>query len=364
MKRFKKIFWTLLIVVVVAVCVFLFFKMTSKKDNTQAFKTEKAQYRDISKKTIANGKIIPRREVEIKPQVSGIIDELFVEAGDKVKKGDLIAKIKIIPNMVNLNEASSRVNRASNSFENIKLMYERKKDLHAKGIIPTTDFEEIELQYLNAVEELKSAENNLQLIKEGQVKNSIQPTNTLVRSTIEGMILDVPVEKGKSVIESNTFNDGTTIAFVADMGEMIFEGNIDETDVAKVSLDMPIVLKIGALQGQEFNAILEHVSPKGVVVNGAVQFKIKAAVKLKDNVFIRSGYSSNAEFVLEKKKHVISVNENLLDFDEDDKPYLSILTKDGKTEKRNIKLGISDGIYTEVMDGIDTSTLIKKPFYK
>ncbi len=356
MKRFLKIFlWIIIIGVFVYTLFFLYQKSQAKP---VIYKTESAYVTDIVKKTVATGKIVPRKEIEIKSQVSGIIDELFVEPGDNVEKGDLIARIKIIPDMINLNNAESRVKRAELNLEEAEVKYARQKELYQKRVIAEADFLPVEIAYKNSVEELEAARNNLQLIKEGVTSKMGQASNTLVRSTISGMILDVPAEEGNSVIESNTFNNGTTIATVADMGEMIFKGKVDESEVGKIETGMPLILTVGAIEDIKFNAELEYISPKGVEENGAIQFEIKASVELKKEHFIRAGYSANADIVLEKRDSVLAINESLLLF-EDDSPFIEIQTDTQVFEKRPIELGLSDGIKVEVLSGVDESDQIK-----
>jgi len=314
---------------------------------------------DIIKKTSATGSVVPRKEIEIKPIVSGIIDELYVEEGTMVKKGDLIARIRIIPNMISVNNAKSRIEVANINLKEAKSNYNRQLSLLEKGVIAKADFESYETAYKNALEELETANETLDLIQEGQTKSSGNQTNTLVRSTIDGMILDIPVEIGYQVIEANNFNAGTTIANIADMGEMVFEGNIDETEVGKIKEGMPLILVIGALEDVQFEAILEHISPKGVEVNGAVQFEIKADVKLRTDQFIRAGYSANANIVLNKADSVLAISESLLQF-ENDTTYVEIETAPQVFEKRYITTGLSDGINIEVVDGLSKDDKIKK----
>jgi HlyD family secretion protein len=359
MKTFLRIFLGLIVLVVfVGTIYFLYDKSQAKP---VMFETVSPFVADsIIKKTVATGSVTPRKEIEIKPQVSGIIDKLYVEPGEMVKEGDLIARIKIIPNMVNLNNAESRVNQAEINLADAKLEYDRMKELLEKGVIPRAEFEDVELAYNSAKQELEAAENNLQLILEGETKSNSATTNTLVRSTIEGMVLDVPVEIGNSVIEANTFNDGTTIASIADMGDMIFEGKIDETEVGKLSEGMPLILTIGAIDDAKFTAALEHISPKGVEENGAIQFEIKANISLQASHFIRAGYSANADIVLERVDSVLAIPENLLQFD-NDSAYVEIETGPQEFEKRYIKTGLSDGINIEVTEGLAMDEKIKKP---
>lgn len=358
MKTFLKIF---IGVVVLGIFGYTIFYLYGKsKDKPVIYETTTAETRNIIKKTVATGSVVPRKEIEIKPKVSGIIDEIFVEPGDKINKGDIVARISIIPNMVNLNNAESRVNQAKINLSDAKKDYLRQKDLFNQGVIPKAEYENFEVAYNSAVEELSAAENNLQLIKEGQTKDSGETTNTLVRSTIDGMVLDVPVEEGNSVIESNTFNDGTTIATVADMGEMVFEGKIDETEVGKIREGMPLILSIGAIEDARFDAVLEHISPKGVEENGAIQFEIKADIKLRTDFFIRAGYSANADIVLDRADSVLTVSESLIQFDHDT-AFVEVETQPQIFEKRNVELGLSDGIFIEVKSGIRRDERIKIP---
>ncbi len=358
MKKALKILAAVIVISIFVYTIYFLYQKSQAKpvnfETTQAFKTE------IIKSTVATGSVVPRKEIMIKPQVSGNVEELYVEPGDMIKKGDLLAKIKIIPDMVSLNNAQSRLNRARINLEDSKRQFERQKDLFNQGVIALTDYEAYELAYKNAVEELEAAENNLELIKEGQTKKGAQTTNTIVRSTAEGMVLDVPVEIGFSVIESNTFNDGTTIASVADMGDMIFEGKIDETEVGKIMEGMPLILTVGAIDDASFDATLEHISPKGVEENGAIQFEIKANVELKQDQFIRAGYSANAKVVLDRTDSVLAIPESILQF-EGDSSFVEVETTPQQFEKRFIKTGLSDGINVEVKSGLTMEDKIKKP---
>jgi HlyD family secretion protein len=358
MKKALKILAGVIVLSIFVYTIYFLYQKSQAKpiafETTQALKTE------IIKSTMATGSVVPRKEIMIKPQVSGIVEEVYVEAGDMIKKGDLIAKIKIIPDMVSLNNAQSRVNRSKLSFEDAKRQYDRQIDLLDQGVIARAEFEPYDLAYKNAMEEVEAAENNLELIKEGQTKKGGSVTNTIVKSTAEGMVLDVPVEVGFSVIESNTFNDGTTIASVADMGDMIFEGKIDETEVGKIKEGMPLILTVGAIDDASFSAVLEHISPKGVEENGAIQFEIKANVELKQDEFIRAGYSANAKVVLDRTDSVMAIPESLLQF-EGDSSYVEVEVAPQQFEKRYIKTGLSDGINVEVKSGLSMEDKIKKP---
>ena len=358
-----KIFLRILLFVFLGVLVLggVAFLIKKSKKQPVIYGTENPTITNIVQKTVATGSVTPRKEIAIKPQVSGIVSEIYVEPGETVKQGDLIAKVKIIPDMVALNSAESRLKKAQLQLEDAKLVYDRQKKVFEQGVIPEAEFQKVRIEYNTALEEVEAAENNLQLVKEGITKKSGEISNTLIRSTIEGMVLDVPVEVGTSVIQTNTFNEGTTIASVADMGEMIFEGNIDETEVGKLREGMKLELIIGAIEDATFDAELEYIAPKGVEENGAVQFEIKAKVKLDEIYFIRAGYSANANIVLDKRDSVMAVSESLVVFEEGkkDSAYVEVETGPQVFEKRYIKTGLSDGINIEVVSGLSPEDKVK-----
>ena len=326
------------------------------------FETAKAFRSDIIKKTVATGTIAPKKEVAIKPRVSGIIEKVYVVEGQMVKNGDAIAKVKIVPDMVSLNNAKNRVQMAELAVQDAQLNFDRQKKLVDQGVIAEAEFQPTRTQLMNVKQELLAAESNLQLIEEGALKDQGSSSNTVIRSTSTGMVLEVPMKEGNSVIESNTFNEGTTIATIADMGEMIFEGKVDESEVGKIKEGMNLLITIGALEGHTFTARLDHISPKGVEENGAIQFKIKAEVALQKGVFIRSGYSANADIVLERRDSVLAIQEALLIFgNSPDSTFVEVETSEQIFKKRAVKLGLSDGIKIEVLSGIDTTDRIKKP---
>jgi HlyD family secretion protein len=360
-SKLKKILRITLLVIILAIFVITILYLYNKsKEKPVVFQTDKAFVTNIIKKTVATGSVIPRKEIEIKPQVSGIVEELFVEAGKKVRNGDVIARIRIIPDLVNLNNAESRVERAKIAFDDAKLNYDRKEKLFKQGVIAEQEYQQADIAYRSARQEVDNAESNLELIREGVNKKSGKVTNTLIRSTIEGMVLDVPVKVGSSVIETNNFNAGTTIATVADVGDMIFDGKVDETEVGKISPGMRLLLTVGAIENDTFQATLKYIAPKGVVENGAVQFEIKADVILKETQFIRAGYSANADIVLQRVDKVMAIKESLLQF-EGDSSYVEVEIAPQKFEKRFIKTGLSDGINIQVLSGITDKDKIKVP---
>ncbi len=355
----RRIFKILGIVLLVGIFLGTFyFLYTKSKSDPVVYNTQKPVVETITQKTVATGSVVPRNEIEIKPQVSGIIEEVYLQAGEMVNTGDIIAKVQIIPDMVTLNNAESRVNRAQLNYEDAKIDYDRQKELYDKEVIAYEEYQKAQLAFNTAREELQAAEDNLELIQKGVTKKSEKTTNTLIRSTINGMVLDVPVEVGNSVIQANTFNAGTTIAIVADMTDMVFEGKVDETEVGKISEGMDIILTIGAIDDEKFEAVLTYLSPKGVEENGAIQFEIKADVNLKEDQFIRAGYSANASIVLEQREDVMVIPESLLKF-ENDSAYVEVQTDSQVFEKRFVEVGLSDGINIEVLKGLSFDDEVK-----
>ncbi|WP_405410574.1 efflux RND transporter periplasmic adaptor subunit [Maribacter sp. Asnod1-A12] len=332
-----------------------------KKNSTplKTYETETVEKRDITNKVVVTGKVIPQDEIEIKPQISGIIQKVYLEEGVQVKAGDLIATIKVVPNEQSLNQARGRVNNAKISLSNTKIEYDRNKTLFDKGVISSQDFNALQLRFDQATQELQNAQADYQIIRVGSAGGSTS-ANTNIRATVTGTLLEIPVEVGDQVIESNNFNDGTTIAFIADMSKMIFEGEVDEAEVGKLKVGMPLEISMGALQDEKFNAKLKFIAPKGVEEEGAVQFKIEGDLVVSDSTNIRAGYSANAAIVLEEKKDVLSIKEALLQFDkETNKPYVEVETGDNEFEKRELELGVSDGIDVEIVSGIDEDSKIK-----
>ncbi len=350
----KKIFKIVMLVLLAGAVLWTFWFLWQKsRPIVKKYEIVVVTIGNIEKRTVATGKVEPRNEILIKPQMSGIISEVYKEAGDKVKAGDVIAKIKVIPDMMSLNSAESRVTRAQIAFDQANKNYERDNQLFKNKVISKEEFEKTELQFHNEKEELKSAKDNLSLTKDGIISNSTAYSNTLVRSTITGTILDVPIKVGNSVIQSNNFNDGTTIATVANMSDMLFVGKLDETEVGKITVGMPLDITIGAMQDQKMTATLEYVSPKGIEENGAIMFEMKAAVKVPSHVFVRAGYSANAGIVLTKQEKVITIPESCIEFGGDTAFVYILKTKKPQSfEKKQVKIGLSDGIKIEVKSGL------------
>ena len=318
---------------------------------------------DLRKTTIITGKIEPRNEVYVKPQISGIITEILKEAGDYVQQGEVIAKVKVIPDMGSLSSAEARVRLADINLQQAKVDYDREKNLYEQKLVSADEFDKVSQQLRQAKHELGAAQDALQVVRDGFSKSNASASSTLIRSTISGVILDIPVKVGNSVINSNTFNDGTTIATVANMSDLIFRGNIDETEVGQLTMGIPMKITIGALQDMSFDAALEYISPKAIENNGANQFELKAAVKVGKNDKIRSGYSANAEIVLASVDKVLTIPESTLEFS-GDSTFVYVLTDsvNGKHyERRPVETGLSDGVNIEVKKGLNSKDKVRGP---
>lgn len=355
----------IIIAVVVAAIggMFWTFYYLYKKSKPRAEKTELTQLkqRTIKYKSVAPGTISPRQEIAVKSQVAGIADEILVEPGQYVNKGDLLARIRIIPDVVTLNNAESRLKQAEIDYRYADQEWQRHKKLKEEGAITDFDFRTYENQQRKAAEDLEAAKSNLDLVLKGSSQRVSNATN-MVRATASGMVLDVPLKEGASVIPTNNFNEGTTICVIANMNDMLFIGKVDEGEVGKINVGMPIDIKIGAIPDTSFGAVLEFISPKGVDEEGAIKFEVKAALKLRKTDFIRSGYSASASIILEKKEMVWSVPESLIQYGKDS-VYVEVRdTKDtAQFNKVLIKKGLSDGIHTEVLEGLTQEQLIKVP---
>ena len=356
MKNYKKIAIILLIIGIVFATIFF---ITSNNKALVPFETTMMMKATIENKIIATGKVVPEDEVEIKPQIAGIIDKILVKEGDKVKAGDLLVKIKVVPNEQTLNSAEGRVKSSRIILTNSEIEFKRNKTLFLKEIISEQEYNNIELQYNQSLQNLKNAQSDLQIIKLGSSDGS-SVTNTNVRATITGTILEIPVKKGDQVIQANTFNQGTTIATIADLNIMIFEGKVDEGEVSKLKQEMDMIINLAAIEEKNYPAKLKFIAPKGVEESGAVQFKIEADVYLDDEYFVRAGYSANASIITAQRKEVDALNEAVIQYDlETKKPYVEIEVGDQEFERREIVLGLSDGINVEIISGLKKDEKVK-----
>jgi HlyD family secretion protein len=355
----KKLVWfavlALIAFIFIGTAVFLFNKSQEKP---VVYETDAPFKTTIIKKTVAIGKVIPRKEVNVTSQVSGVVEKVYVVAGQTVKKGDLIARITLAPNMVMLNSAESQLQSAEINLKNAEDELERQKKLYADKLISESEYNKFLLTYNLQRQAVESAENNLLLIREGATRKSDLVSN-MIRATVDGMILDVPNKEGAFIVESSTFGAGTTVASLADMNDMIFEGMVDEAEVGKIREGMELVLDVGALEGEPFSAVLEYISPKGIEDQGTIKFQIRAAVTLSDQLFLRANYSANADIVLDKRENVLAINEgNLLI--EDEQHFVEVETAPQQFEKRKVETGLSDGINIEIVSGLKEGEKIKR----
>jgi HlyD family secretion protein len=338
----------------------MYYLYSKNQEDPVVYDTEKPTRQNIVNKTVATGNIIPLEEVLIKPNISGVIEEIYVEGGDLLKANDLIAKIKVIPNLASLNQAQNAIETAQIALTDEKRRYERQQGLFAKGVISKEEMERSEVSYKQSEQSYNAAMQNYDIVKTGSTKGLGKSANTLIRSTVSGMVLDMPVEVGNQVIQSNNFNEGTTIAALADVNRMIFEGKVDESEVGKIKEGYPLEITVGALENVTFDAVLDYIAPKGVLDNGAIQFEIKGTLHKSDTTFIRAGLSANASIILARADSVLSIKEALVQFDEETKkPYVEVKTGEKDFERREITLGISDGLNVEVKDGLSEEDEVK-----
>jgi len=372
MKRIGTII-TLTVIVILFALGIRYIYIKDKKDPV-VYKVEDPYIHTIIKKTVATGSIVPKEEVLIKPNISGIIDEIFVEAGEYVKAGDLLAKVKVVPNKSSLNSAKNNISSQNTQVETARMalnnqenIYNRQKELFEKGVISANEFDTAQLSYDQAKQRYKqeqislvNARQNYDIVKTGTTSGMGASANTEIRATVSGMVLDVPVKTGNQVIEANNFNDGTTIAIIANVDNMIFEGKVDESEVGKIKENLPLEITVGAIENKKFDAILDYIAPKGVDENGAIQFEIKGTLKKTDSTFIRAGLSANASIILARADSVLTLKEALIQYDPKTKdPFVEVEVGDQKFERKDIEIGISDGINVEIKSGISKDDKIK-----
>ena len=355
MKKFGKYLVFILIALVVAGT----FAYLFKRSRPQEIRYEEltVETTDIVRSTVVTGKVQPRDEVNVKPQISGIIAELYKEAGQTVKEGEIIAKLKVIPDMSSLSSAQSRVRLSELNLKQAQTNFDREKALYDKQLVSADEYDKVAQALQQAKEELKAAKETLEIVRDGVSSSNKSGSSTLIRSSVSGLILDIPVKVGNTVINSNSFNDGTTIATVADMDDLIFDGNIDETEVGRLSVGMPVKITVGALQDVVFDASLEYIAPKATESGGTNLFEIKASLRVPEDITVRSGYSANAEIVLQRAAQVLSIAESALQF-EGDQTYVYVLGDKGY-ERRDVKTGLSDGVNIEIKEGLSPGEKVR-----
>ena len=355
--------WILIAVfLLIALAILASFAYLYKKSQAKAvvWQTEQPEVTDITKKTVATGNVVPRQSVDVKPKITGVVSALFVEPGKVVKKDEALGKVDIIPDAQNLNAADAQVRSAQITLDNAKRELDREEGLYKQGVVADQEVYKFRTDYALAKQQLETAQSNLQLVREGSLRGNSKTSNVMVTATVDGTVIDVPVKVGYSVIQANSFNPGTTVATIANMSDMIFDGHVDESDVAKIKEGMKLDIKIGAIDKEHFEGKLEYIAPQGKEIDGAIQFEIKAALVQRPGVFIRAGYSANADIVLGEKKQVLAIREALVQYDSG-KPYVEIETTPQTFVRKDVTLGISDGIKVEVLSGVAKGDKIKIP---
>ncbi len=363
-----------LIAIVLLFSTAMYWLYSKNQEDPVVYETQSPTTETIIKKTVATGSIVPKEEVLIKPNISGIIAEIYVEAGEFVEAGDLLAKVKVVPNVSSLNSAKNNINSINTQVETARLayknqenIYNRQKELHEKGVISANEFDTAQLSYDQTKQRYKqeqislnNARQNYDIVKTGTTSGMGAAANTEIRATVSGMVLDVPVKTGNQVIEANNFNDGTTIATIADVGNMIFEGKVDESEVGKIKEKLALEITVGAIENKKFDAVLDYIAPKGVEENGAIQFEIKGTLNKTDSTFIRAGLSANASIILARADSVMALKEALIQYDPKTKePYVEVEVGAQNFERKDIELGVSDGINVEIKGGISEDDKIK-----
>jgi len=358
MKKILAILLGLFVVVFIGWAFFYLYQKSRAKP--VVFQTETGEIANVIKKTVATGSIVPRREVEVKPKVAGVLSELYVEAGKIVKLGDPLGKISIIPDAMQINQAESSVRTAQIALDNAKRELARNEALFKQGVVADAELQKFRTDYALRQQEASVAGSSLQLVREGATRAQGKTSTLVVTATAAGMVIDVPVKEGFSVIQANNFNAGTTVATIADMDDMIFDGRVDEAEVAKVKEGMKLAIKIGAIEDDKLEGKLEYISPQGKLTDGAIQFEIKAAVKLKAGVKVRANYSANADIVLDERTQVFAIREALVQYDQG-KPFVEVETLPQTFVRKDVKLGLSDGIKVEILSGVGKTDKIKVP---
>jgi HlyD family secretion protein len=361
MKKFLGYLSLAFLVVIIGWAFVFLYKKSQAKPVT--YQTETPEVIDITKKTVATGSIVPRESVDVKPKVTGVLTELKKEPGQWVKKDEEIGKVQIITDAQALNGAQAQLTNAQITLANAKRELDREENLFKQGVVAEAEVYKFRTDFALAKEQLAAATSNLQLVKEGATHSAGNQSTLLVTATVDGEVIDVPVKVGYSVIQANSFNPGTTIATIANMKDIIFDGRVDEAEVAKIATDMRLSIKVGALENDKdrLEGVLKWIAPQGKLIDGAIQFEIKADVKLKDGLTMRANYSANADIVIEQKKQVLAIREAVVQYDKDGKPYVEVETSPQTFVRHDVQLGVSDGIHVEVKGGVTKTDRLKIP---
>lgn len=350
--------------------------INSNKQEKEVFLTKKPFVQDLEDKVMATGKIVPKEEIEIKPNMPGIIDKIYVNEGDKVEVGQLIAALKIVPNIQSVNAAQQEVNNGRLQIANAEMnlstqqkQFDMQQSLYQQGVISKQEYltaqqqlQSAQIQLKNAQQQLVTAQKSLQIAKTGVTPELQSLATTQIRSKASGTVLEVPVKVGNQVIEANSFNAGTTIASVANLNSLIFEGKIDEAQAGKLKEGMEMNIVIGALQNKKFSGKLTMIAPKGKEESGTIKFPVEGDVFNPNGEYIRAGFSANGEIVLNAQKNALLLDESLIQYEKQngaDVPFVEVKKANGKFEKVFVKLGGSDGINVQILSGLDKNAEVK-----
>lgn len=372
----KAIYIVLGLIFAIALISGISYLVKSNSTESEAFLTRKPMVQNMDDKVMATGKIVPKEEIEIKPNIAGIIDKILVDEGDRVEAGQLIATVRIIPNIAEVNNAQQNVqnsqlqiNNAKTNVANMQTQFAMSEKLYKQGVISKQEYLTAQQQLYtqqqalkNANQQLVTAQKSLQIVKTGAIPELQGLATTQIRSKAAGTVLEVPVKVGSQVIEANSFNAGTTICSIADLNSLIFQGEIDEAQAGKLKQGMDMNIVIGALQNKSFPGRLTMIAPKGKDTNGTIKFPVEGDVNNPNNEYIRAGFSANGEIVMSSQKNALLLDESLVQYEKSngkDKAFVEVKQPDGKFKKVFVKLGASDGINVQILSGIDKNAEVK-----
>ncbi|MGV8913937.1 MAG: efflux RND transporter periplasmic adaptor subunit [Kaistella sp.] len=373
-KKAVYIFLGLLFAVALIMGITYLIKSNSK--DSEAFLTRKPVVENMDDKVMATGDIVPREEIEIKPNISGIIDKILVTEGDQVTAGQLVATIRIVPSIQNINAAQQEISTANLQISNARInvdtqqkQFAMQQRLYSQGVISKQEYLAAQQQLQstqqvlrNGQQQLQTAQKNLQIARTGATPELASLATTQIRSKANGTVLEVPVKVGSQVIEANSFNAGTTICSIADLNSLIFQGTIDEAQAGKLKEGMEMNVVIGALQNKSFPGRVTMIAPKGKDVNGTIKFPIEGDVFNKTEEYIRAGFSANGEIILSSQKNALLLDESLIQYEKvnnTDKSFVEVKQPDGSFKKVYVKLGASDGIKVQILSGLTKDSEVK-----
>lgn len=372
---FKKVISIILgLVFVLAVVFGIGYLIKSNSKESEVFLTRKPSIKNLDDKVMATGKIEPREEIEIKPNISGIIQSISVKEGDKVEAGQLLATIRIVPNVTDVNNATMQINNSQIQLANAKInvdnqqkQFAMQEKLYKQGVISKQEYIAAQQQLQTtlqqqklASQQLNAAQKQLQIVRTGATPELQSMATTQIRAKAAGTVLEIPVKVGGQVIEANSFNPGTTICSIADLNSLIFKGKIDEAQAGKLKEGMDMNVVIGALQNKSFPGKVTLIAPKGTEESGTIKFNVEGNVTNPKGEYIRAGFSANGEVILSSQKNALLLDESLIQYDKgNNKSFVEVKQPNGSFKKTYVKLGASDGINVQILSGIDKNSEVK-----